>query len=238
MNKLKSILLTLLLTFSFAACAQQPTDADSSSEPAKSSQESSSVQEESEQSEDEVENENNSEKVYVADAAMFRGAIVSVEDSEDGKLITLEQAEGTDFGAPKLKFQFTEDTTCSFEESKLTDGAYLEVFYGLAEGQSIDPEQTYSAIGANIYAEAEMVNFNGTLKEYKPSEDNENEGSLMMEDLKTGEEVIFHYAEETNFYLDIDQLKQGDQLNIFHSGAYTRSLPPQGSALEVRNYKK
>lgn len=247
MNKLKSIVLAIILTLSFAACSQKSDQTDVTPEQplqTESSQDSSiaenepKVESSQDSSVDENEPKVESEKVEVADAAMYRGTIVSMEDTDDGKQITLEQAEGTNFGAPKLNFLLTENTTSSFEESELATGKYLEVFYGLAEDETLDSEKLYSVIGANLYPEADIVNFNGIIKEFKTDETKENEGTILMEDSKTNQEVLFHYSNDTNFYLDPTQLKQGDEINIFHSGIFTRSLPPQGSALEIRTYEK
>lgn len=232
MNKLKCIVLAFILTFSFAACSQKP--AESESVPEKPLQSESSQDSSAAENETDVENK----KVEVADAAMYRGTIISIEDTDDGKQITLEQAEGTNFGAPTLNFLMTENTTTSFEESELATGKYLEVFYGLAEDETLDSEKQYSIIGANLYPETDIVNFNGIIKEFKTDENKQNEGIILLEDSKNDQEVLFHYSNDTNFYLDPIQLKQGDAINIFHTGIFTRSLPPQGSALEIRTYEK
>ena len=83
-----------------------------------------------------------------------------------------------------------------------------------------------------------MVNFNGTLKTIMENPDKPGEGRLAMVEAGTGQEVHFNYDKNgsTQLYLDFDALQPGDELNIFHRGAYTRSLPPQGFALEVRPY--
>lgn len=174
------------------------------------------------------------EPVYVADAALYRGSVTAVETAEEGALLTLEQAPGTNFGAPSMKFLFTSDTRLSFEEEKLAQGAYLEIYYGAGSEKS----QPVPAIGANFYPAADMVNFNGALKAIMENPDKPGEGRLAMVEAGTGQEVHFNYDKNggTQFYLDFDALQPGDELNIFHRGAYTRSLPPQGFALEVRPY--
>ena len=48
-------------------------------------------------------------------------------------------------------------------------------------------------------------------------------------------QYVFNYDSDT-FYLDFDALKPGDQLNVLHSAASTRSLPPQSAAFEIAPY--
>lgn len=177
------------------------------------------------------------EKIVVADAALYRGTIVALVETEGGKLVTLEQAAGTDFGAPSRTFLIDDATSASFEADRLVQGAYLGVYYGRAPGQALGPDEAQRAIGANLYPEAGLVVFNGTIQEIQPAEGVENEGSLVMEELDTGSPVVFHFGGgTTQFYLNEHDLKPGDRLNILHRGAYTRSIPPQGFALEVRPY--
>ncbi|MEG1779132.1 MAG: hypothetical protein RR263_03450, partial [Oscillospiraceae bacterium] len=177
------------------------------------------------------------DKIYVADAALYRGTVVSIENADKGTIVTLKQADGTDYGCESLKFLLSDKTKTSFEAELLVKGAYLEVYYGRDMGQSLDSEKLYDAIGVNIYPPAEMVNFNGILKEVIPSTDKPGHGRLSMIDLSNDQEVMFNYDKEnTQFYLNIDNLKEGDKLNIFHRGIYTMSLPPQGAALEVRMF--
>lgn len=174
-------------------------------------------------------------KIYVADAAMYRGTVNSITEGAEGRIIELEQAEGTDFGAEKLQFLWTEDAKLSFEKEALEVGSYLEVFYGSAPGQVFNADEVITMIGANLYMSADMVNFNGKILEVQASETEEGAGSLFMKDSLNEQEVIFHYnSENTQIYADVASLKKGDQLNIFHRGIYTMSLPPQGSALEIR----
>ncbi len=47
-------------------------------------------------------------------------------------------------------------------------------------------------------------------------------------------QFVFHTGESTQFRLAPEALKEGALLNIYHKGIATRSLPPQGVALEVR----
>lgn len=177
--------------------------------------------------------------LYVADASLYRGTVTNIQADGDtgvGTVLTLEQAQGTNFGAPSLQFRITQHTQANFQLSGISMGDYLEVYYG---GSLEDTSQPSDIIAVNGLLPAEMVNFNGVLKSIQPSQDQEGVGQLVMEELETQQEVVFHYDTAqgyTQFYLDMDSLKEGDQLNIYHRGVYTRSLPPQGSAIEVRPY--
>lgn len=176
-------------------------------------------------------------RLHVADAAIYRGTLQSITEAEDGKILLLQQAQGTDFGAPSASFVLKADTKTSFREEDLKEGAYVEVFYGMAPGATLDGTQQTDAVAINVYFETAMTNFNGILKEVFPDPDKEGAGQLVMEDLANGEEVVFNFdSEHTQFYLTFTDLKPGDKLNIFHRGMYTMSLPPQGSAMEVRLY--
>lgn len=197
-----------------------------------------------------------------ADAAMYRGTVSDIvpavlldDDTNKGSVqFTLTQADGTDFGAPALKFSFTTDTHADFTPE---DGQYLEVYYGRAPGAPLNTAEAYNVITAIKYHSAEMVNFNGTVKAINPHPDKPGQGWLVMVPLGVdiheaesyppsaapGEPFMgnpeIHYSfdkEETKFYLNFDEIKVGDNLNIFQSGAMTMSLPPQAFAIEVRPY--
>lgn len=175
--------------------------------------------------------------IYVADAALYRGTIVSLETSERGTIATLEQETGTDFGAKSMRFLFTEDSKTSFARKDLTVGKYLEVYYGRALGEEIKSGTEKIALGANLYPEANMVLFNGIVEKVTPSKEKKGEGSILVKDMANDQEVIFHYSEEnTRFYMNMEDFKAGTKLSILHRGMMTRSLPPQGSALEIRKF--
>lgn len=249
MKKYLTAILASAMILSLAAC--QPA-APSAQENASSSQAQSeslpppSVPEQSSSAEENPVPEEISEptagdtdqdEIYVADAAMYRGTVEEIEKAAEETLLTLRQAKGTNYGAASLKFRFTKDTMTSFDLETLEKGAYLDVYYGIDLGKEPDTAQIYDAIGANKKQPAEMVNFNGIIKEISPDPEVEGKGDLVMEDIENGQEVIFHYdGENTQFYLNFSDLKPGDKLNIYHRGVYTMSLPPQGGALEVQEY--
>ena len=169
------------------------------------------------------------EPVIIPDAAVYRGTLTKMEETENGKVITLEQAAGSDYGAASRQFVITENTQQTYNPEELETGFYLEVFFN--EGEQ--PE----AIAVNIRFVAEAVNFNGTLQEITWDELHEGWGRLVMTDMNTGETIEFNFQQgETTFFVDLDSLKAGDKLNIYHRGMYTMSIPAQGSAVEVRTY--
>lgn len=236
MKKLLLLTVTLLLAaITCAACAQNPAAPEiSTSSAPETSLELTEIA--PAESLPETSEASAPEHLVVADAAMYRGLVYSVEETEDGKIITLQEAAGTDFGADVLKFRITADTKLSFEEPIAAgDTFYYEVYYGVAPGQTLDAESVQDAIAMNRYFDVAAVNFNGTLKEILPS-DKAGEGQLVMEALQDLQEVVFNYSAEVQFYLDFAALKPGDKLNIFHKGIYTMSIPPQGIPLEVRYY--
>ena len=170
--------------------------------------------------------------IMVADASMYRGTVTVAQLVEDGMRLTLEQAKGTDFGAASIEALLPQDAVLSFSPHEIVEGSYLEIYYsGSLEAQPV------RVIAANLYPSAEMVNFNGVFEELRT--DSPDAGSLVLRDVENGQQVVYHYAaEQTQLYVDLSSLVPGDQLNIFHRGVYTMSLPPQGSALEIRKIKE
>ena len=170
--------------------------------------------------------------LLVADAAMYRGTITSMAEGASSLLLTLEQAKGTNFGAASIEALLPPEAVLTFPIGELEEGGYLEIYYGgPLEAQPV------TVIAANLYPSAEMVNFNGVVGELRP--DPEGAGTIVLFDIENGQEVVYHYAVgQTQLYLDLTQIQPGDQLNIFHRGIYTMSLPPQGSALEIRRISK
>lgn len=173
------------------------------------------------------------ERLQVADAAMFRGVVEDFAVDDGGKtMLVMRGAKGTDF-APHLNVVLTEDTKYSFDETKIGNGAFLEVYYGVAMNEVGTPS-TVEAIAVNDFGSEDMVNYNGVLVEITKDGDS---GQLLLDPLdENGTQYAFNYGPDTQFYLDMESLKPGDQLNIFHSPIATMSLPPQSPALEVNLY--
>lgn len=174
-------------------------------------------------------------KFYVADAAMYRGEVVDVITSENGDTsIVLEQVEGRDYGHEQIVFNLDEYTRINGELEDIQVGDYLEVFYGGAMTSSVVPHT--GAIAINKLMPADIVVFNGEVNEIVFNDDDKTEGYMLMTDLSTDMEIVFHFGEGTQIYMNIDEIKPGDKLNILHSGAVAMSMPPQGSALEIAPY--
>lgn len=253
MKKTLIISLCLMLTLGLAACGTPPPQSSAPSASLLPTPEPSPAPgSESSSAPDQPKRPN-----IPADAAMYRGTVVEVlsaTPAADGKAeplitVTLEQAEGTNFGSPSLKFAFTSNTQADFTPEK---GQYLEVYYGAAMGQPLDTEKVHGIITAIRYPEADMVNYNGYVKAIETRSSNptlKGAGRLIMvstpeessdgasSDIPAMNEIHYNFDDSTQFYLNFDELKAGDHLNIFRSGAMTMSLPPQCYAIEVRPYK-
>lgn len=156
------------------------------------------------------------------EALLYRGTLVSVTETGSGQVLRLEQAEGTAYGDPQMEFLLTAESALSFEPGELEEGVYLEVYYnGKAE-----------VLSAKLHHSAEIVVFNGTVSFVR--QDGEGKGHMLLTRDGSGEEAVFRYHEDTQFFFPREELKEGVSVSIFHSGIMTRSLPPQCNALEVR----
>ena len=130
----------------------------------------------------------------------------------------------------------TVNGTRVFTSAVLQEGDRLEIFYSPAGGEGASQK----VIAANKLLPAEGVYYNGILVEKGEREDGSVD--LVMVPLDTPSEswgdpmrqFVFHTGESTQFRLAPEALKEGALLNIYHKGIATRSLPPQGVALEVR----
>lgn len=171
--------------------------------------------------------------IYVADATMYRGTVTNIAQTASGTVLTLAQAIGTNFGAKTMTFLISAMTT---GDTDITDGTYVEVFYGRPMRGEFDYTATQDAIGINNLGAANMVNFNGSVLSIQ--KDGETITNLTMHDMQNGEEVIFNVSSDTQMYLAASDLKQGDALNIYHRGMYTLSLPPQSFAVEIQYMAK
>lgn len=168
------------------------------------------------------------DRLVIMDAPLYRGTVTEISEENGVWELRLEQAEGTTFGYPAVTMVTDDSTRTSFELSGLEVGDYLEVYYG----DRADGEPPV-IIAANRLLPAKDCIFNGELTLW---EHEGNAGIMELTPLFGGEPILFHYDDSTNFYLNTAEMKEGDQLNIFHRGTLTRSIPPQGFALEVRPY--
>ena len=186
-------------------------------------------------------------RLTVADAMLYRGTVTGVATDvpkADGSgvhplVLTLTQAQGTNFGAPSLQFAIGGDTRLSFDQTVVSDweGLYLEVFYSYNTRNAPDPDAVYNAIAVNYLGTAQMVITNGTVVEIVPHADKPGEGRYLVSDLANpGFQIFFLYGPDTRFYMNQADIQVGDQLNFYHSAAMTMSLPPQCAAWEIRPY--
>lgn len=229
------LLLLLIPMLLLSACGK--TNGDSSSSGSSVDSGSSSTSDSGSSSTDSGDSDGSTHVDAPADAAMYRGTISSVEKDGDDTLFVIKQAEGTDFGNAAITVRFTADTNYKFKLEDATKGKYLEVYYG--DGDETDatagatPEWV-DAIAANLYHSADFVLFNGTVKSITKADD--NSGSISIVALDDNQEIIYHYSADTQFYLDLDTLKEGDKVNVFSNGMLAESFPPQGTILELRPY--
>ena len=113
------------------------------------------------------------------------------------------------------------------------EGEYVEIYYGALNESA--PAQA-DAISVNKLADqAESVVTNGTIKEVTTSEDGTVTDLLLTD--SNGQEVVFHISESTQIYMNAEDLKEGTEISVLHSGAFTMSLPPQGNALEISPWR-
>lgn len=160
----------------------------------------------------------------VADAALYRGTVTKTS----GQQLTVEQYDGRDYGEVVIVFTLPEEVENTFQE-----GEYVEIYYGALNESA--PAQA-DAISVNKLADqAESVVTNGTIKEVTTSEDGTVTDLLLTD--SNGQEVVFHISESTQIYMNAEDLKEGTEISVLHSGAFTMSLPPQGNALEISPWR-
>lgn len=244
LRRLTAICVSSVLLVSMLAGCSKNNDQVSASQTPQESQSASSetssqpISESSAEEQDELSEESEPQPDVAmpapADAALYRGVVGDITPGdEDSLTIEIAQPVGVNYSMPKLTVVVNKNTSAGFDTAGIKQGDYVEVYYGPAGEQA--PESV-DAIVINRLAPAEVSVFNGTVKEITPDENDENSGDILLESLDDQSETIFHYSDETQFYLDFATLEVGTKLNIHHSGATTRSIPPQGNALEVRSY--
>ena len=118
-------------------------------------------------------------------------------------------------------------------ENTFQEGEYVEIYYGALKESA--PAQA-DAISVNKLADqAESVVTNGTIKEVTTGEDGTVTDLLLTD--SNGQEVVFHISESTQIYMNAEDLKEGTEISVLHSGAFTMSLPSQGNALEISPWR-
>lgn len=155
---------------------------------------------------------------------LYRGTVTETS----GQQLTVEQYDGRDYGEVVIVFTLPEEVENTFQE-----GEYVEIYYGALNESA--PAQA-DAISVNKLADqAESVVTNGTIKEVTTSEDGTVTDLLLTD--SNGQEVVFHISESTQIYMNAEDLKEGTEISVLHSGAFTMSLPPQGNALEISPWR-
>lgn len=206
MKKITAVLLAVWMVLSLTGCSQQAAINESSS----SVPESSSTQE--------------VRPPAVADAALYRGTVTEVLDSQ----LTVEQYDGRDYGESVIVFTLPQEDPGSWQE-----GDYVEIYYG--EIRETAPAQADAISVYKVADQAETVVTNGTVKEVATAEDGEISGVLIND--SNGQDVFFHIGTDTQIYMNQDDLQEGKEISVLHTGVFTRSLPPQGNALEISPWR-
>ena len=234
-------LLALLICCTASACSQPAPAAPASPSsvpeaPVASLPESPASQPEEAQSgqEDAV-----TDHLYVADAARYRGTVASIDTDINGEAMYRLTAFPGSGLTEQLLVAFTDDSRTSFDLSSVKEGDHLEVFYhpGVEGACALT---NYDVIAANKLLPAEAVYYNGILVEQRSREDGSVDLVMVPQDTPPESrqdpmyQFIFHTGPDTQLRMAQEELLEGVQLNIYHKGIATRSIPPQGVALEVR----
>lgn len=167
--------------------------------------------------------------------SVFVGTVEDFAVDDDGYTVLLmRRAVGSPYPR-ELKVTLTEDTFYQFDSNSVANGSFLQVFY-------YDEPDENGAVYANAIDDLvseEISNYNGKLVEAAPDPENEGSGTLTLEPLEEGGiSYVFLYNTDTLFNVDLDALKPGDLLNVQHSPASTRSLPPQSLAFVISAYSE
>lgn len=239
------VLLALALCCAGAACSQPaaPPAPSGLSEPPVTPAASEDPASRPEEGEKEEEKEDTAmEPLYVADAARYRGTVAAMETDVNGEVTYRLTAFPGSGLAEQLVAAFTDSSRTSFDPATIREGDHLEVFYHSPGGDGC-ALTACDVIAANRLLPAEAVYYNGILVERQEQEDGSVD--LVMVPLDTPPEsrqdpmlqFVFHTGEDTRFRLSPEALTEGAELNIYHRGISTRSIPPQGAALEVQPFR-
>ena len=103
-------------------------------------------------------------------------------------------------------------------------------------GEQLDAEKIQNAIAINMLPEVEVSNYNVVVVSVTNDEEKEGSGKIVATDMKDNQEIVFNFSSDSNMYLTIDELKEGDKLNILTNGIATASLPPQMIIVEAKKF--
>ena len=179
------------------------------------------------------------DQLFVADAARYRGTVASIDTDINGDAMYRLTAFPGSGLTEQLLVAFTDESRTSFDLSSVKEGDHLEVFYhpGVEGACALT---NYDIIAANKLLPAEVVYYNGILVEKRSQEDGSVDLVMVPQDTPPESrqdpmyQFIFHTGPDTQLRMAQEELLEGVQLNIYHKGIATRSIPPQGVALEVR----
>ncbi len=176
--------------------------------------------------------------LYVADAARYRGTVAAIDTALSGETIyRLEAFPGS--GLDQQLLVTFDGARAEFDLSEIALGDHLEVFYQAPQEEGCGLT-CYEVIAVNRLMPAEAVYYNGILASINERENGEMDLVMVLEGTPEDQwedlaiQFVFHTGEGTQFYCNSDDLVPGTLLNIYHRGVMTMSIPPQGSALEVR----
>lgn len=156
--------------------------------------------------------DNDGKAPVVAGAAIYRGTIGSITDTDDGKIFYIKEYLGRDFGSPELYAKFSDNTQTSTPEEPFAVGDYVELYYGPTESSSMENPVNIISIG-NLGKAEERVH-NGKIKEIS-----EKDGYFSMVDHLTEETIIVHYDlnGKTQMYFNESDFLPGYSVSVFHS---------------------
>ncbi|MEA1962059.1 MAG: stalk domain-containing protein [Bacillota bacterium] len=179
-------------------------------------------------------------ELYVADACKYQGVVKEIS-TVDGSIssVLIEQKSGTINGNPNLLFHLNSDTKINTEDiNDLKQGQVIEVFYSGIVTASIPGQAT--AIAVNILDQTEKqltATFMGNIKEVTKNDSGLSlliNGQNFFDGKVYKDEIVFHIGNSTVVTNGkLEALEAGKTVAITFSGALTRSIPPQGSAIEI-----
>lgn len=173
-----------------------------------------------------------------ADTAMYRGNVTDITTADNTTTMTLAQVKGTNFGAAEMNFVFGDNSKMNFNLSDLKTGQYIEVYYGVSIDGTTNYSETQTVIVANLLQNANMVVYNGEIVSVTPavSEETSKYSGKLEVKLENNTTMIFNCGEDTQFYMNMSNVKEGTPVNIYGNWIIQTSMPPQTTAWEVREF--
>ena len=168
-----------------------------------------------------------------ADTAVYRGNVKSITADGDNTIIVLNQVRGMDYGIYEMTFILSDSSRTNFELRNLIVGQYLEVYYNphdLSSGMK-------PIIVANLLQNADLVIYIGQITNvYEAPVDSNFNGGRIEVKLENGSTIVFYYDSQTQFYMNLSDLKAGTNVSIYGNWILSTSQPPETVAYEVRAF--